>query len=78
MKDSNNKDIFNSWRKKSIKEGFTLNQFRAHYSKYVEAKETCSMTKAIGARMAYKSLVESRNVEFKTMKREMENIRWIF
>ena len=78
MKDSVYKDIFNSWKTKSINEGVTKNQFRSHYNKYVEVKETCAITKAVGARMAYKSLVESRNIEFKTVKREMENIRWIF
>lgn len=77
MKNSQYKDIFNSWKNKSIKAGFTLNQFRSHYGKYVEAKETCSMTKAIGARMAYRSLIETRDLEYKSMKMEMENIRWI-
>lgn len=77
MSNSHYQDIYNKWKSKATKEGFTLNQFRSHYGKYVEADNKCLMTKAIGARFAYKSLVENRNIEFKIMKKENENIRWI-
>lgn len=76
MSDSKYIDIYNEWRRKATNNGFTLNEFRCAYNRLVESRETCAMTKAIGAKMAYRSLVRNKEAELKLVQREMENIRW--
>ena len=69
-------DIYNEWRRKAINSGFTLNEFQCAFNRLVEPGDTCLMTKAIGAKMAYRSLVRNREIELKLVQREMENMRW--
>lgn len=76
MSDSKYIDIYNEWRRKATSNGFTLNEFRCAYNRLVESRETCMMTKAIGAKMAYRSLVRNKEAELKLVQREMENMRW--
>ena len=76
MSDSKYTDIYNEWRRKATNNGFTLNEFRCAYNRLVEPRETCAMTKAIGAKMAYRSLVRNKEAELKLVQREMENMRW--
>jgi len=77
MSDYQYQEIFESWRNKTLSAGFNLNQFRARFNFFVEADNVCELTKAVGAKMAYMSLVKQRNEELKEMQREMENVRWL-
>ena len=65
------------WRRRAIEEGFTLNQFREHFGIYVEASNVCSRTKALGAEIAYMSLVRRRREEVRDVEREMEVVQWM-
>ena len=77
MSDSQYKDLYDSWRRKALKEGFTLNQFRSAINGIINADERCEITKAIGAKMAFRSLMEIRTVEIALIQKEMENIQWL-
>jgi hypothetical protein len=70
-------DIYNEWKNKAIKAGFTLNQFRSAYGNLVSSKEDCEMTKAIGAKMAFRSLQTIRKAELDQVQKEMENVQWL-
>jgi len=76
MSDSKYIDIYNEWRRKAIDDRFTLNEFRCAFNRLVEPGDNCAMTKAIGAKMAYRSLVRNREAELRLVQREMENMRW--
>jgi len=76
MSDSKYNDIYNDWRRKATNNGFTLNEFRSAFNRLVEPGDKCAMTKAIGAKMAYRSLVRNKEAELKLVQREMENMRW--
>ena len=77
MSESGYIEIYNEWKNKAIKAGFTLNQFRSAYGNIVSPKEECAMTKAIGAKMAFRTLVEIRTAEIDLVQKEMENIQWL-
>ena len=77
MSDYQYQEIFESWRSKTLSAGFTLNQFRERFNFFVEADNACELTKAVGAKMAYTSLVKQRNEELQLMQSEMENVRWL-
>ena len=77
MSDYQYQEIFESWRNKALSNGFTLNQFRMQYNFFVEADNTCELTKAVGAKMAYMSLVKQRQDELQLVQREMENMQWL-
>jgi len=77
MSEQKYQEIFESWRIKTLSAGFTLNQFRSRYNFFVEHDNTCELTKAVGAKMAYMSLVKQRQEELNIMQREMENVRWL-
>ena len=70
MTDINLMDIYDTWRRKAIDEGFKLNNFREHYNRYVYAGEKDLMTCAVGAKLAYLSLIKER--------REDEQIQSMF
>ncbi len=77
MSDYKYQEIFESWRSKALSAGFTLNQFRTRFNFFVEHDNTCELTKAVGAKMAYVSLVRQHQEELNMMQREMENVRWL-
>jgi len=77
MSDSKYIDIYNDWQRKSIKEGFTQNQFRNAVNMFISVDERCEMTKAIAAKMAYRSLKTTRINELELVQKEMENIQWL-
>lgn len=70
-------ELFEMWRNKALKEGFTLNQFREKFNFFVERNNKCELTKAVGAKMTYVSLVRQRNNELQLVSKEMENMRWL-
>lgn len=77
MSDYQYQEIFESWLNKTLTAGFTLNQFRARYNFFVEQDNTCELTKAVGAKMTYLSLVKQRQEELNLVKSEMENVSWL-
>lgn len=77
MNECKYQELFEMWRNKALKDGFTLNQFRAQFNFFVELNNTCMLTKAVGAKMAYASLVRQRNNELQLVNKEMENIQWL-
>lgn len=77
MSDNKYQELFEHWRGKALSAGFTLNQFRTQYNFFVELNNECALTKAVGAKMAYMSLVKQRNTELALVNREMENIQWL-
>jgi hypothetical protein len=77
MSDYQYQEIFETWRNKTLSEGFTLNQFRSRYNFFVERDNICELTKAVGAKMAYMSLVKQHQEELRLVQSEMENVRWI-
>lgn len=77
MSDNKYQELFEHWRGKALSAGFTLNQFRTQYNFFVELNNECALTKAVGAKMAYMSLVKQRNTELNLVNREMENIQWL-
>ena len=77
MSDYQYQEIFETWRNKALSAGFTLNQFRARFNFFVEADNVCELTKAVGAKMAYASLIKQHKEELQLMQREMENVRWL-
>ncbi len=77
MIDDKYQEIFETWCNKTLSAGFTLNQFRNRYNFFVEHDNTCGLTKAVGAKMAYVSLVKQRHEELLLVNQEMENIRWV-
>lgn len=76
MSDQQLKDLQDYWKRRSLKEGFTLLKFREHQSKYIDKGERCEMTLAVTAKLAYKSLCAEREYENRLVMREMENARW--
>ena len=77
MSDNKYQELFEHWRSKALSAGFTLNQFRNQFNFFVELDNECVLTKAVGAKMAFMSLVKQRNAEFNLVNREMENIQWL-
>lgn len=77
MSDNKYQELFEHWRGKALSAGFTLNQFRTQFNFFVELDNECVLTKAVGAKMAYMSLVKQRNAELNLINREMENIQWL-
>lgn len=77
MSDYQYQEIFETWRNKALSAGFTLNQFRNRYNFFVEADNVCELTKAVGAKMTYVSLVRQHQEELRLVQSEMENVRWI-
>lgn len=77
MSDNKYQELFEHWRNKALSDGFTLNQFRTQFNFFVELNNECALTKAVGAKMAYMSLVKQRNTELALVNREMENIQWL-
>lgn len=77
MSDYQYQEIFETWRNKALSAGFTLNQFRSRYNFFVERDNICELTKAVGAKMAYMSLVKQHQEELRLVQSEMENVRWI-
>ena len=77
MSDYKYQELFDHWRSKALSAGFTLNQFRTQFNFFVELDNQCELTKAVGAKMTYMSLVKQRNEELTLINREMENIQWI-
>lgn len=77
MSDDKYHEIFEMWRDKTLSAGFTITDFRMKYNFFVTRDNVCNLTRAIGAKMAYKSLVKQRHEELKLVQREMENIRWV-
>ena len=77
MSDDKYQEIFETWRNKALSAGFSLNQFRVRFNFFVEHDNTCDLTKAVGAKMAYVSLVKQHHEELLLVNQEMENIRWV-
>ena len=77
MRNSKYTEIFETWKRKALDAGFTLNQFREKFNFFVETNNTCEITKAVGAKMAYMSLVKQHNVELQLVNKEMENVQWL-
>lgn len=77
MSDNKYQELFEHWRSKALSSGFTLNQFRTQFNFFVELDNQCELTKAVGAKMTYMSLVKQRNDELMLVNREMENIQWL-
>ena len=77
MSDNKYQELFEHWRGKALSAGFTRNQFRTQFNFFVELDNECVLTKAVGAKMAYMSLVKQRNAELNLISREMENIQWL-
>ena len=77
MSDNKYQELFEHWRNKALSAGFTLNQFRTQYNFFVELDNECALTKAVGAKMAYMSLVKQRNIELTLVNKEMENMQWL-
>ena len=77
MSDNKYQELFEHWRGKALSDGFTLNQFRTQFNFFVELDNECALTKAVGAKMTYMSLVKQRNTELNLVNREMENIQWL-
>ena len=71
-------ELYDMWRSRAMREGFGLNEFREHFGKYVEASNVCEMTKALGAKLAYMSLCRCRQEEYDEIKKEMENVQWLY
>ena len=76
MSDADYKDLYDMWQRKAMSAGFTCNEFRCHYRKYVTPENTCALTSALGAKMAYRSLVANKKIEINAISKEMENIQW--
>lgn len=76
MSDHDYEDLYDMWRQKAIDAGFPLNHFRIHFNRFVGPDNMCSFTKAIGAKLAFKSLISQRNDEIQLVQKEMENIQW--
>jgi hypothetical protein len=76
MSDNKYQELFEHWRNKSLSAGFTLNQFRTQFNFFVEKDNQCELTNAVGAKMAYQSLVRHRNNELMLVNKEMENMQW--
>ena len=76
MSDADYKDLYNMWQRKAMSSGFTRNEFRCHYRKYVNPENTCALTSALGAKLAYRSLVANKEMELNTVQKEMENMSW--
>ena len=77
MSDTDYKDLYDMWQRKAMSAGFTRNEFRCHYRKYVTPENMCALTSALGAKMAYRSLVANKKIELNSINKEMENIQWI-
>ena len=77
MSDNKYQELFEHWRNKALSAGFTLNQFRTQYNFFVELDNECTLTKAVGAKMTYMSLVKERNTELALVNKEMENMQWL-
>ena len=75
MTSSDYEDLYDAWRRRAIGEGFRLNAFREHYGRYVEASNVCVLTKALGAKLAYKSLCEERREDLRCVQQEMESVQ---
>ena len=71
-------DLYDMWKRRAIGEGFRLNEFREHYGRYVEVSNVCMLTKALGAKLAYKSLCHERREDLKCVQQEMENVQWLY
>ena len=77
MSDYQYQEIFETWRKKTLAAGFSLNKFRERFNFFVTNDNTCELTKAVGAKMTYVSLVKQHQEELRLVQSEMENARWI-
>ena len=77
MSEQKYQEIFESWRNKTLSAGFTLNEFRSRYNFFIEHDNTCELTKAVGAKMTYMSLIRQRQEELNMMQKEMENVQWL-
>ena len=77
MSDNKYQELFEHWRNKALSAGFTLNQFRAQFNFFVEVDNQCELTKAVGAKIAFQSLVKQHNDELMLINKEMENIQWL-
>ena len=71
-------ELYEKWRSRAMSEGFVLNEFREHFGRYVEVSNVCGMTKALGAKLAYLSLCRQRQEECEAIKKEMENVLWLY
>jgi hypothetical protein len=76
MSDSKYLNIYNDWKNRSIAEGFTFNQFWEHYNLYIDPMNSQPEECAIAAKLAYRSLVETRNAETQ-LNRQLETAQWI-
>lgn len=80
MSDSDYKDLYDMWQRKAMHAGFSIQEFRCHYAKYVSADNKCALQCAIGAKLAYKSLLtekKSAEDEMVYLKHQMESISWL-
>ena len=70
-------ELYEMWRRRAVCEGFGLNEFREHFGKYVGVDNVCEMTKALGAKLAYRSLCQERREEYVLVKQELEGVTWL-
>ena len=78
MMRSEYEDLYDAWRRRALSEGFSLNEFREHFGRYVEVGNVCALTKALGAKLAYMSLCRQRQEECALVQKEMESVLWLY
>lgn len=72
MSEKDLKDLYFYWQRKTLSRGYSLNQFREHFSIFVSPNSSDKEDIALGAKLAYKSLTEIKQIHH-----QMENAKWI-
>lgn len=76
MSDSKYLNIYTEWKNRAIKEGFEFNQFWEHYNLYIDPMNAQPEECAIAAKLAYRSLIETRRAEAQ-LNKQLETAQWI-
>jgi hypothetical protein len=65
-------DLYDYWKCRVLKEGFSNNQFNEQLHRFVDLSEADEMTKAVGAKITYITLLKERR-EFNKVQYEIEH-----
>ena len=65
MRKNNNEliEIYNGWKIRSIKEGFTFDQFWSRVNSFIDPMDATATDYAIAGKFAYDSLIFERQID---------------